>query len=78
MPQTPAITGRVRITVLDINGNSVAKQFDAVSGLYFDYVKGMVSVIDVTGQFYFTLLTITTLTYTVVGGVAPITTVVMS
>lgn len=74
MPLNPAINTAVTITVLDIKGNSVAKQFNAVSALNFDYNKGVVNVVDVTGSFYFTILTITTLTYTV-GGT---TTVVMS
>lgn len=75
MPSTPALNATVKITVKDINGNSVAKQFNDVDQLHFDFAKGMVNVVDVTGQFYFTLLTITTLTYTVVGTA---TTVVMS
>ena len=75
MPTTPAITATVKITVKDINNNSVAKQFNNVSELRFDYAKGMVRITDTTGEFYFTLLTITTLTYTVLGTV---TTVVMS
>ena len=75
MSTPTAINATVKITVKDINGNSVAKQFNNVSHLHFDYVKGMVNVIDSSGQFYFTLTTITTLTYTVLGTV---TTVVMS
>ena len=75
MPSVPAIAATVKITVKDINGNSVAKQFNDVSRLTFDYNTGKVRIIDVTGSFYFTLTTITTLTYTVLGTV---TTVVMS
>ena len=75
MPLNPAITARVTITVKDINDNSVAKVFNAVSALNFDFSKGMVNVVDVTGSFHFTLITITTLTYTVAGTV---TTVVLS
>jgi len=78
MPTTPAINATVKVTVKDINGGNIAKQYNAVSHLHFDYAKGMVNIIDVTGQFYFTLATITTLTYTVVTGVAGVTTVVMS
>jgi hypothetical protein len=79
MPTTPAITATVNITVKDIKGNSVAKQFNSVGTLSFDYVKGMVMLIDlVQGQFYFPLLTITNFTYTVVSGVGGSTTVVMS
>jgi hypothetical protein len=78
MPLTPALLATVNITVKDINGNSVAKQFNAVSSLSFDYFKGMVKVTDITGEFYFTLLTTTTLTYTITTGLAGVTTVVMS
>jgi hypothetical protein len=78
MANAPLLLATVNITVKDINGNSVAKQFNAVTSLHFDYNKGMVNIIDVTGQFYFTLTTITTLTYTVVSGVGGVTTVVMS
>ena len=75
MPSVPAIAATVKITVKDINGNSVAKQFNDVSRLTFDYNTGKVRIIDVTGSVDFTLTTITTLTYTVLGTV---TTVVMS
>jgi hypothetical protein len=78
MPTTPAITATVKITAKDINGNNIAKQFDSVSFLFFDYNKGMVQVTDVTGQFYFSLTAITTLTYVIVSGVGGVTTVVMS
>lgn len=78
MPLTPAVNARVTITVADINGNSVAKQFNSVSALNFDYSTGRVNIVDVTGSFYFTLLTITTLTYTVTTGLGGTTTVVMS
>lgn len=69
MSTSPAITGRVTITARDPNNNNVAKVFNAVAYLSFDYVKGMVSVLDVTGNFYFSLAAITTLTYTVNGTV---------
>ena len=75
MPTNPAINATVSITAKDINGNNIAKQFNAVSSMTFDYNKGMVSIVDVTGKFYFSLLAITSLTYTVVTGA---TTVVMS
>lgn len=79
MPTTPAITARVTITARDINNNNVAKTFNFVGSLTFDYNKGVVSIVDLNqGQFYFSLLTITTLTYTVVAGVGGATTVVMS
>lgn len=78
MPSTPAINATVKITSVDINGNSVAKQFNSVSALSFDYAKGMVKITDVTGEFYFSLTVVTTLTYTVVSGVAGTTTVVIS
>lgn len=78
MPSTPAINATVNITVKDINNNSVAKQFNRVTGLNFDYFKGMVNIIDVTGSFFFPLNTLTTLTYTIVTGVNGQHTVVAS
>lgn len=78
MPLNPAINAKVTITAADVNGNSIAKTFNSVSALNFDYNKGMVNIVDVTGSFYFTLLTITTLTYTAIAGLGGATTVVMS
>lgn len=79
MPTTPAINAIITITVKDINGNSVAKTYNTVKSLHFDYSKGMVSVDDAEqGMFYGSLLTITALTYTIVAGVNGATTVVMS
>lgn len=78
MPLNPAINTRVAITVVDINGNSVAKQFNSVSAINFDYVTGKVNIVDATGSFYFSILLITTLTYTIVSGLGGTTTVVMS
>ena len=78
MPNTPLINAVVRITVRDINNNLVAKQFNAVVSLHFDYFKGMINIVDVTGSFYFSLSTLTTLTYTIVTGVAGQHTVVTS
>lgn len=79
MPLTPSIVTSVNITARDINGNNKPKQFNSVGSLTFDYVKGMVSLVDlVQGQFYFPLIVITSLTYTVAAGAgAPVTTVVM-
>lgn len=78
MANQPALTATVRITAVDVNGNSVAKNFLAVTGLRFDYAVGKVNIIDATGSFYFSLLTITSLTYTVVTGIGGSHTVVMS
>lgn len=79
MPTTPAINTIVTITARDINNNNIAKTFNSVGSMNFDYNKGMVRIIDlVQGEFFFSLLTITTLTYTVVSGVGGTTTVVMS
>jgi hypothetical protein len=68
MANQPIIVATVKITATDINGNSVAKQFNAVTAMNFDYSKGMLNVIDATGQFYFSLGAISTLTYTIVTG----------
>ncbi len=78
MPTTPAINATVKITAKDINAGNIAKQFNSVSELRFDYSKGVVEITDVSGQFYFSLLLVTTLTYTIVAGVGGATTVVMS
>lgn len=69
MANQPLIIGTVNITAKDINGNSVAKQFNAVHNLNFDYNTGKVNVVDATGSFYFSLSAITTLTYTVISGI---------
>lgn len=78
MPNQPLITGTVKVTAKDVNGNNVAKQFNAVTGLSFDYNKGMVQVTDATGSFYFPLTPMTTLTYTITTGLAGSHVVVMS
>jgi hypothetical protein len=78
MANTPIIRAVVRITVPDINGNSILKTFEQVRSLHFDYSTGNVNIVDETGSFYFTLKTITTLTYTIVTGLAGQHTVVMS
>lgn len=78
MPTTPAIKATVNITAKDLNGNNIAKQFNNVVDLRFNYFKGVVEVTDITGQFYFSLLLITTLTYTITTGIGGVTTVVMS
>ncbi len=78
MANTPLINATVKITVKDINGNSVAKQFNFVTQMHFDFSDGTINIVDVTGSFYFTLLTITSFTYTIVAGFGGSTTVVMS
>lgn len=78
MANTPLINATVKITVKDINNNSVAKQFNQVKGLNFDYADGTVNIIDVTGSFYFGISLITAFTYTIVTGLAGSHAVVMS
>lgn len=78
MANQPALIARVTITAPDIKGNSVVKQFNAVTQLRFDYSTGKLNIVDATGSFYFGLTTITSLTYTVVSGLAGVTTVVIS
>jgi hypothetical protein len=76
MPSTPAIQTTVTITTKDINNDSVANVFNNVRFLSFDYFKGMVNIVDGNqGSFFFPLLLVTTVTYTVAGSV---TTVVIS
>lgn len=78
MANQPTIIATVRITVVDINGNVTAKQFNGVRNLNFDYNDGTVNIMDITGSFYFGLKTITALTYTIVTGIAGQHTVVLS
>lgn len=79
MPTTPAITTTVKITARDINGNNVAKTFNSVNTLSFDYIKGMVNIVDlIQGSFYFPITPLTTITHTITSGVGGVTTVVMS
>ena len=60
------INALVKITAKDINGNNVAKQFNQVRYINFDYNDATVNIIDATGSFYFPLVPMTTLTYTIV------------
>jgi len=78
MPNQPLITATVNITVRDINNNLVAKQFNAVRNINFDYNTGKVNIVDVTGSFYFSIQTLTTLTYVIVAGINGQHTVVAS
>ena len=78
MANQPLIVSTVKVTAKDINGNNVAKTFSAVTQIKFDYSKGMVHILDATGSFYFPLTPMTTLTYTIVTGVAGSHAVVMS
>lgn len=70
--QAPAV---VTITAADINGNSIAKTFNGVRSLKFDYVENTVNIVDATGSFYFGYSALTAVTITIAGG---ITTVVIS
>lgn len=78
MPLSPAINTTVRITAKDINNNSVAKQYNAVRELHFDYNDGTVNIVDKTGSFYFPIMPMTTVTYTITAGVSPTVVIVMS
>jgi len=78
MANVPAVLATVNITAKDINGNNIAKQFSSVYGLNFDYSKGTIEVIDITGTFYFSLTKLTTLTYTITTGLGGQHTVVTS
>jgi hypothetical protein len=69
VPLTPAIVATARIMADDINGNNTTKQFNSVSAMNLDFAKGQINIVDVTGSFYFSLGDITSLTYTVAGGV---------
>ena len=78
MPNMPLIKSTVNVTAKDVNGGNVAKQFNNVTGIHFDYNTGMVNIVDATGSFYFPLTPMTTLTYTIVTGLAGSHVVVMS
>jgi hypothetical protein len=80
MANTSIINATVKITAKDINGNNVAKQFNQVMTLHFDYndATPMINIVDVTGSFYFPITPLTTVTYTIVAGIAGSHTVVMS
>lgn len=68
MPLAPAINTQVTITSRSLAGDNVAKVFNKVIGLNYDYFKGMVNVVDAEqGSFYFPLIPVTTIT-TVVSG----------
>lgn len=79
MANTPIVNARMTVTAKDINGNNVAKQFNAVHRLTLDYDKGVFNVLDATGSFFFPLGSpLTTVTYTIVTGLNGQHTVVMS
>ena len=78
MAYTPLINATVKVTAKDINGNNVAKQFNQVKFINFDYTDGTVNVVDATGSFYFPLTPMTTLTYVIVANPSGSHTVVMS
>ncbi len=70
MPNNPILIARVTITAKDINNNNVAKTFNSVYNMNFDYNDGTINIVDATGSFYFNLKAITTLTYTITAGIA--------
>ncbi len=70
MANQPVISATLKITTRDINGNLTVKQFNSVFGIEFDYNKGMMSVTDQTGKFYFSLSAVITFTNVISGGVA--------
>jgi len=67
MANQPLIIATVKITATDINGNRTTKQFNSVYGVNFDYNKGMVAIIDATGEFYFSLSVVTQFTNIISG-----------
>jgi len=66
MANVPLLNATVKITAKDINGNNIAKQFNSVNYLNFDYEKATVNVVDTTGSFYFAINPISSFTYTIV------------
>ena len=67
MANTQIITTTVKITARDVNGNNVAKQFNQVVSLHFDYADStpIINIVDVTGSFYFPILPLSAVTYTI-------------
>lgn len=78
MANQPALLARVTITARDLNNNNVSKIFNSVTQLHFDYSVGKLNIVDATGSFYFSLVTVTSLTYTIVSGLNGVTSVVIS
>lgn len=78
MANSPIITTTCKITARDMNGNNIAKQFNAVKQFNFDYTDATINVVDATGSFYFPLNTFTTLTYTITANPGGSHVVVMS
>lgn len=78
MANVPLVNARLTITAKDINGNNIAKQFNAVKFINFDYQDGTINVVDATGSFYFPIKPLTTLTYTITAGVNGVHNVVAS
>lgn len=70
MANQPVIRGIVKITVKDINNNSVAKTFNNVTNVNIDYNDGTINIVDSTGSFTFGIVLVTTFTYTIVTGLA--------
>ena len=78
MANAPLINATARVTARDINNNNVAKQFNSVRFINFDYNDGTVNIVDATGSFYFPLKPMTSVAFTIVAGVNGQHTVVMS
>jgi len=66
MANAPLIKATFKITAKDLLGNNIAKQFNNVYNVIFDYNDGTVNIVDATGSFYFPLGPLTTFTYTIV------------
>ncbi len=78
MANAPAIAARATVTARDLLNNNIAKAFLSVGEISFDFNKGTVNVVDVTGSFFFGLTPVTTVTFTIVAGVNGQYTIVVS
>ena len=78
MANMPVIQATCKVTCKDINNNSVAKQFNSVTDIDFDFATGRLNVVDATGSFYFPLKSVTTTTFTITNGIAGVTQVVIA
>lgn len=67
MSQDARLNCAVTITSIGLSGDSVAKTFNDVKEMKFNYFEGTLNIVDVTGSFYFPLVPVTTVTYTIAG-----------
>jgi hypothetical protein len=70
MAYVPVINAIATVTARDLLNNNIAKQFNAVHSISFDFDKGMVNVVDATGSFFFPISPMTSIVDTIVTGIS--------